>query len=234
MDSKNKNYNNEINLENSIAYNFKNRRLLNMALTHSSYANEHKTKDNERLEFLGDAVLELVSSEFLYDKFPQVPEGKLTKMRASFVCEKALDNVARKLGLEKAIKLGKGEQATGGRERASIVSDAFEALIAAIYLDGGMEPAKEFILHNVFADLDARYFIDSKTRLQEVLQVDKDTEIEYEVVKEEGPAHERMYTIEVSVTRKGAKEVLGTGTDSSKKEAAQAAAFEALKKLGKV
>lgn len=218
----------------NLGYEFKDQKFLERALTHSSYANEHACKDNERLEFLGDAVLELASTEYLFFKFPDVPEGQLTKMRASFVCEKALDEVARKLGLEKHIKLGKGEENTGGRERASVVSDAFEAVIAAIYLDGGFTSAKEFIVKNIFANIDKKFFFDSKTMLQEYVQAKGCPDPDYEVIKEEGPDHDKSYTIEVSVNRDGQKEILGVGTDSSKKHAAQAAAYEALKKLGKV
>ncbi|MDO4939775.1 MAG: ribonuclease III [Lachnospiraceae bacterium] len=217
-------------LEEAIGYHFSDPSLLELAMTHSSYANEHKTQSNERIEFLGDAVLELVSSEFLYLRFPDLPEGELTRIRASFVCETALFATSEKIHLNRYILLGKGEEATGGRERASVVSDAFESLIGAVYLDGGFAVAKELILNCILSDLDKQFFFDSKTMLQEVLQSDGSGDPDYIVVSETGPDHDKRYTVQV----KSGEIVLGTGTDTSKKRAAQAAALAALKKLGKV
>ena len=217
-------------LEVEMGYFFNNPSLLEKAMTHSSYANEHHTQSNERLEFLGDAVLELVSSEFLYTKYPDLPEGELTRIRASFVCEAALFKTADRIKLRDFILLGKGEEATGGRDRASVVSDAFEALIGAVYLDGGFASAKELILGNIFKDLDEKFFYDSKTRLQEVLQSEGMQDPEYVVADESGPDHDKRYTVHVM----SGDRILGIGVDTSKKRAAQAGAYEALKKLGKV
>lgn len=217
-------------LEEAIGYHFKNPELLELAMTHSSYANEHKTQSNERIEFLGDAVLELVSSEFLYSKFSDLPEGELTRIRAAFVCETALFKTSEKFGLRKYILLGKGEETSGGRNRASVVSDAFESLIGAVYLDGGFANAKEIILRFILDDLDKQFFFDGKTMLQEVLQSEGTSDPEYLVVGESGPDHDKRYTVRVM----SGETVLGEGTDTSKKRAAQAAALQALKKLGKV
>lgn len=217
-------------LEVAIGYFFTNPSLLEKAMTHSSYANEHHKESNERLEFLGDAVLELASSEYLYSKFPELPEGELTRIRASFVCEAALFKTAEKIKLRDFILLGKGEEATGGRDRASVVSDAFEALIGAIYLDGGFSGAKELVLGIILSDLDKQFFFDSKTMLQEVLQSGGYEDPEYVVADENGPDHDKRYTVHV----KSGDHLLGIGIDTSKKRAAQAAAYEALKKLGKV
>ena len=217
-------------LEEAIGYHFKNPELLELAMTHSSYANEHKTQSNERIEFLGDAVLELVSSEFLYSKFSDLPEGELTRIRAAFVCETALFKISEKFGLRKYILLGKGEETSGGRNRASVVSDAFESLIGAVYLDGGFANAKEIILRFILDDLDKQFFFDGKTMLQEVLQSEGTSDPEYLVVGESGPDHDKRYTVRVM----SGETVLGEGTDTSKKRAAQAAALQALKKLGKV
>ena len=221
-------------LQDVLGYHFRDTALLMQALTHSSYANEihvGKLGSNERLEFLGDAVLELVSTEFFYGKYPDVPEGELTKMRASYVCEAALAKTAEKIPLKEYILLGKGEEATGGRERPSIISDCFEAVIGAVYLDGGFANAKELILDFILDEVDNRtFFYDSKTILQEELQKRGCEEPEYVPVDESGPDHKKLFTVEV---RSGG-EVLGTGTESSKKRAAQLAAYEALKKMGKV
>ena len=167
--------NNNLNeLQELLGYEYKNKELLNQALTHSSYANEHqlgKNGSNERLEFLGDAVLELVSSEFFYGVYPDKPEGELTKIRAGFVCEAALADCAKNIKLSKFLKLGKGEEHTGGRMRPSIISDAFEALIGSIYLDGGFANAKEVILKFILNEYENKvFFYDSKTILQEVIQ----------------------------------------------------------------
>lgn len=215
-------------LENRIGYHFQNLSLLKQALTHSSFTNEqkiNKTKDYERLEFLGDAVLELVSSEFLYREHPNVPEGRLTKMRASMVCEPALAFCARDLELGKFIRLGKGEESTGGRERESITSDAMEAVIGAIYLDGGMEPAKAFINRFILSDLENKVlFYDSKSNLQELIQGSLKKEFHYELLQESGPEHDKIFVVEVLMDHKS----IGKGTGRTKKAAEQQAAYEAL------
>jgi len=215
-------------LEEKIAYHFRDGSLLRQALTHSSYANEMKINkygDYERLEFLGDAVLELVSSDFLYREQKETAEGDLTKLRASMVCEPALAYCAREFGLEKYILLGKGEEATGGRNRDSIVSDVMEALIGAIYLDGGIENASAFIHRFVLSDLENKQlFYDAKTILQELVQQGNEGELHYELVKEEGPAHDKIFQVEVYVGEKKA----GWGSGHSKKAAQQQAAYQAL------
>ena len=175
-------------IQRKIDYRFNNISLLNMAMTHSSYANDHKmkkTNSNERLEFLGDAVLELLSSEYLYDTYPDKPEGELTKLRASLVSENPLANIAKTLGINDCLMLGRGEEITGGRERASITSDAVEALIGAIYLDGGMEPAKNFVRKFVMVNIDEKLlYNDSKSMLQEIVQKNKLGTLSYEIVSE--------------------------------------------------
>lgn len=215
-------------LEQKIGYRFKDRRLLRQALTHSSYANEqriNKMKDYERLEFLGDAVLELISSEFLFRENPQMPEGKLTKLRSSMVCEPALAYCARDLKLGEYILLGKGEEATGGRYRDSITSDAMEAVIGAIYLDGGFDAAHDFIHRFILSDLDDKIlFYDSKTVLQEMLQADGDKTFGYELTGEEGPDHNKEFL--VNAVRNGV--VIGSGRGRTKKAAEQQAAYEAI------
>ena len=218
-------------LENRIGYEFRNRNLLILALTHSSYANEKKLGKagcNERLEFLGDAVLELISSDFLYKKFTQIPEGELTKKRASLVCEPSLAYCARDFGLPQYLLLGKGEDMTGGRNRDSIVSDATEALLGAIYLDGGFASAKEFVLKFILNDLENKQlFYDSKTTLQEIVQGSYDDDVRYELVKEEGPDHNKSFYVHALL----GNTVLGEGTGHTKKAAEQQAAYCAIKKL---
>lgn len=215
-------------LEERVGYSFRDAGLLKQALTHSSFTNEQKINkagDYERLEFLGDAVLELVSSEFLFRLHPELSEGELTKLRASMVCEPSLAFCARDLELGKFILLGRGEENTGGRERESITSDAMEALIGAIYLDGGMEPAKEFIDRFVLSDLeDKQLFYDSKSNLQELIQGKLKKEFGYELLEESGPEHDK--TFRVSVQMEG--ECLGEGTGRTKKAAEQQAAYKAL------
>ena len=190
-------------LEEIIGYKFKNRHYLERAMTHSSYANEKKLGKlgcNERLEFLGDAVLELISSDFLYREFPQVPEGELTKKRASLVCEPSLAYCAREFGLPQFLMLGKGEDMTGGRNRDSIVSDATEALLGAIYLDGGFANAKEFVLRFILNDMEHKQlFYDSKTILQEIVQEDGSGPVEYPLIREEGPDHSKSFTVKAVV-----------------------------------
>ena len=215
-----------------IQYQFNNIGLLKNALTHSSYANEKKTgnyKDNERLEFLGDAVLELTSSEFIYTGNPDMNEGKMTRLRASIVCEPTLAMCARQIHLQEYIMLGKGEDLTGGRTRDSIISDALEALIGAIYLDGGFANAKEFIHRFVLNDLENKQlFYDSKTILQEVVQA-HGLEVEYELTGEEGPEHDKL----IHVIAKAGDLFVVKGTGHTKKAAQQQAAYNALLHLKK-
>ena len=215
-----------------IQYQFNNIGLLKNALTHSSYANEKKTgnyKDNERLEFLGDAVLELTSSEFIYTGNPDMNEGKMTRLRASIVCEPTLAMCARQIHLQEYIMLGKGEDLTGGRTRDSIISDALEALIGAIYLDGGFANAKEFIHRFVLNDLENKQlFYDSKTILQEVVQA-HGLEVEYELTGEEGPEHDKKF----HVIAKAGDLFVVKGTGHTKKAAQQQAAYNALLHLKK-
>lgn len=219
-------------LEEVIGYTFQNPQMLMTALCHSSYANEHRQKqlhDNERLEFLGDAVLEIASSDFLFHQYPEMPEGKLTKLRASIVCEPTLALCAREIHLEQHLLLGKGEEHTGGRYRDSIVSDAMEALIGAIYLDGGFANAKEFVEKFILTDIEhKKLFYDSKTILQEIVQRDyKEDEIHYVIVGEEGPDHAKRFIVQVRIGEK----IAGEGTGSTKKSAEQEAAYRAIIRL---
>lgn len=217
--------------EEQIGYQFSNGRLLAQALTHSSYANERhmgKQADNERLEFLGDAVLEIVSSEFLFHKYPKYPEGELTRLRASMVCEPTLAFCTRELNLGRYLLLGKGEDMTGGRERKSILSDALEAVIGAIYLDGGFASAKEFIYRFILNDIEHKQlFFDSKTILQEVVQGKNGEELNYRLVSEEGPDHDKKFVIEARI----GEIPYGCGTGRTKKSAEQEAAYHTLLKL---
>jgi len=219
-------------LEGKIGYTFRDRSLLVLALTHTSFANEAHSGhlgSNERLEFLGDAVLELVSSDFFYREKPKLSEGELTKLRASFVCEPALAYCAEQIPLPPYLLLGRGEEMTGGRLRPSIVSDAMEAVIGAIYLDGGLTPARAYIDRFILNDIEGkRYFYDAKTILQEEIQKDKDAVLSYELRGEEGP--ERLKRFTVAALRDGVP--LAEGEGSSKKEAEQRAAYAALLALG--
>ena len=216
-----------------IGYQFQTPGMLSQALTHSSYANEKHMKkgsDNERLEFLGDAVLEIVSSEFLYLNYPKLPEGDLTKMRASLVCEPTLAFCTRQLNLGDYLLLGKGEDMTGGRKRKSILSDALEAVIGAIYLDGGFASAKEFILKFILTDIEHKQlFYDSKTILQEVVQASYKEELCYRLVGEEGPDHDKHFMVEAWI----GEMLIGKGEGHTKKAAEQEAAYQALLKLKK-
>ena len=220
-----------VKLEKKIGYTFHNKELLKQALTHSSYTNEHglpKLASNERLEFLGDAVLELISSEFLYMKHSDMPEGELTKNRASMVCEPSLALGARDIPIGEYLRLGKGEIVTGGKERDSITSDALEALIGAIYLDGGFASAKEFIHKYVLNDLDnKKLFFDSKTILQEIVQENYSDPIVYQLLNETGPDHNKSFQVSASLNG----EVLGNGIGRTKKLAEQKAAYEAIIEL---
>lgn len=215
-------------LEKIIGYQFQDRSLLQRALTHSSFDNECRIKrgNNERLEFLGDAVLELVSSEFLYQYYPNKPEGDMTKLRASLVCETSLAECARTFDLGSYLLLGRGEENNGGRKRDSVVSDALEAIIGATYLDGGYEPAKKFVLKYILTDIENRHlFSDSKTILQEVLQKKYTTaDIEYCLVGQTGPEHDKTFHVELRL--KG--DLIGTGEGHTKKAAEMKAAYNAL------
>ena len=218
-------------LEERIGYKFGNPSLLKQALTHSSFTNEqklNKAKNYERLEFLGDAVLELVSSDFLYREHPDVPEGELTKMRASMVCEPALAYCARQIGLEKYILLGKGEEITGGRSRDSIISDVMEAIIGAVYLDGGFEKAGDLIHRVILSDIeDKQLFYDSKTVLQEMVQTMNNASLTYKLIAERGPEHDKEFEVVVCINDK----VCGTGVGHNKKAAQQQAAYQAILEL---
>lgn len=218
-------------LEAKIGYHFSNQLLLRQALTHSSFANEQKVnkyEDYERLEFLGDAVLELISSEFLFQENKEMSEGKLTRMRASIVCEQALAYCARQFGLEAYILLGVGEERTGGRTKDSIISDVMEAIIGAIYLDSGKEEAALFIPRFVLSDLEhKKLFYDAKTILQEVVQQKNEGKLHYELIRESGPDHDKVFVVEARIDEMK----IGEGTGKTKKAAEQQAAYEALVSL---
>ena len=215
-----------------IGYTFKNEQLLKQALTHSSYANEKhlkKLSDNERLEFLGDAVLEVVSSEFLFQNYPELTEGQLTKLRASIVCEPTLATCTESIHLGDYLFLGKGEDRTGGRMRKSVLSDAMEAVIGAIYLDGGFANAKEFVLKFIMTDIEHKHlFYDSKTILQEVVQGEHE-QLTYVLLGESGPDHDKTFEVGVLIGRKE----ISTGKGHTKKAAEQEAAYQALLTLEK-
>ena len=225
---------NFLELQDKIGYEFKQEKLLRQALTHSSFANEkhlRKHSDNERLEFLGDAVLEIVTSDFLYHEHTDVPEGELTRVRASIVCEQTLAFCTRALNLGNYLFLGKGEDQTGGRKRKSILSDAFEAIIGAIYLDGGFANAKEFIHRFVLNNVEhMQLFYDSKTILQEIVQGDEHSgKLEYVLVEESGPDHNKNYKVEARIGNKS----YGCGEGHTKKAAEQEAAYQAILELRK-
>lgn len=218
-------------LEKKIEYQFQNKLLIRQALTHSSFANEQKINkydDYERLEFLGDAVLELVSSEFLFRENKKMTEGQLTKMRASMVCEQALAYCAREFGLEEYILLGRGEEMTGGRTKDSIISDVMEAMIGAVYVDAGMEAAKTFIHRFILSDLEHKQlFYDAKTILQERVQRDNSQNLHYVLIREEGPDHDKIFVVEARI----GEEKIGEGQGRTKKAAEQQAAYQALVSL---
>lgn len=215
----------------TIGYDFKDISLLEVALTHSSYANEQKKVnccDNERMEFLGDAVLELSSSDYIYKNHSEMAEGKMTRLRASIVCEPTLALCARAIKLDTFIRLGKGEELTGGRSRDSIVSDACEAVIGAIYLDGGFANAKEFIHRFILKDLEnKKLFFDSKTILQEIVQANFKEVISYHLIGEEGPDHNKTFRVAVHI----GEEEYGVGEGRTKKAAEQEAAYISILKL---
>ncbi|WP_043933361.1 ribonuclease III [Bacillus sp. EB01] len=219
--------------QSEIGIQFSDENLLKQAFTHSSYVNEHRRKpfeDNERLEFLGDAVLELTVSKFLFKKYPMMSEGELTKLRAAIVCEPSLVSFANELSFGKLILLGKGEEMTGGRARPALLADVFEAFIGALYLDQGIDTVIQFLEKVVFPKVNAGAFshvMDYKSQLQELIQRDGTGTIEYKVLQEKGPAHNREFVSRVTLNG----EELGVGTGRSKKEAEQLAAQMALSKL---
>ena len=220
-------------LEEKIGYQFQNIALLETALTHSSYANEKHGADcesYERLEFLGDSILGLTAADFLYHHEPKLPEGRMTRLRAELVCEASLHKVALSLGLGEYMRLGRGEEHTGGRERPSILADMVEAIIAALYLDGGLAVARRFIMERVLKDAeitDAHRVADYKTELQELVQQEGEVSIQYEEVSESGPDHNKTFTFRVVINGSPA----GEGSGRTKKEAEQAAAGMALERL---
>ncbi|MFC0301455.1 ribonuclease III [Virgibacillus soli] len=217
-------------LEKELGLTFTNESLLIQAFTHSSYVNEHRKEafsDNERLEFLGDAVLELGVSQYLYRKKPNMPEGELTKLRAAVVCESSLEVFARRLNLGHYLLLGKGEEQTGGRERPAILADVFESLLGALYLDKGYEAVLSFLEKYVFPKISTGAFshaMDYKSQLQEIVQRHKHYSIEYQIVDEKGPSHNREFVAEVVLNG----EVFGSGSGKTKKEAEQLAAKSAI------
>lgn len=220
-------------LEEKLGYKFKNINLLKNSLTHSSYANEVRGgfSSNERLEFLGDSVLSVIVSDYIYKHYPNMPEGELTKLRASLVCEKSLCSFSRELHLGEFLMLGKGEEKGGGRERDSILADAFEAVLAAMYLDGGMEVARKHILRFVLPELnhtDDEVFKDYKTALQEIIQRNPEEEVTYILTGESGPDHDKLFTVEVHLN----SNIIGKGSGKSKKQAEQSAAKQALQLMG--
>lgn len=218
-------------LEDRMGYHFNNSELLLHALTHSSYANEMrmtKEENNERLEFLGDAVLELITSAYVYQRYSDLNEGDLTKLRASIVCEQTLSSCAKDLDIGDFLLLGKGEDSSGGRKRESILSDSLEAVIGAIYLDGGFTNAKEFIKINILDNVEnKKLFFDSKTILQEMIQNNNNKKIDYRLISEDGPDHDKSFTIALYV----GNESLGVGEGKTKKAAEQEAAHQAILKL---
>ncbi|MGN0650184.1 MAG: ribonuclease III [Oscillospiraceae bacterium] len=219
-------------LQKKIGYTFKNQKYLEQAMTHSSYSNGKNNGSNERLEFLGDSVLQITVSQYLFTNMTEVPEGGLTKLRASIVCENSLYSFSKRIDLGRYILLGKGEEMTGGRERRSILADAFEALIAAIFLDGGMDEAQKFIMRfvpSIEALRSGKVKLgDYKTILQEIIQQNPEEHIAYEISEEEGEAHRK--TFHASVMLNG--QSIGRGSGASKKEAEQAAAKEAIGLMG--
>ena len=219
-------------LEAAIGYRFNNITLVQNALTHSSYANERwhdSLRSNERLEFLGDSILGMVVAEHLYKNFPNRPEGELTRMRADMVCESSLAAVAEKISLGGHLLLGHGEERFGGRTRASILADAVESLIAATFLDGGMEAARRFIARFILTDVPVKklHNVDYKTSLQELVQQKKDQTITYTLTGESGPDHDKQFQVEVSLNGT----VIGMGVGTSKKRAEQDAARVAIATL---
>ena len=219
-------------LQTKLNYQFRDRGLIQTALTHSSYANEHKCQSNERLEFLGDSILGMVVATYLYRLYPDMTEGKMTRLRAELVCEQSLHRVAGRMSFGENLRLGKGEELSGGRERASILADCVEAVIAALYLDGGFDVARGFIMEHILSELGERGFAygsDYKTELQELVQQKPNQSLSYAMVSESGPDHMKSFTAEVRLNGT----VLGTGEGRTKKEAEQNAAGHALRALRK-
>ncbi|AQQ55108.1 ribonuclease III [Planococcus lenghuensis] len=220
-------------LQQELGITFKQPTLLYQAFTHSSYVNEHRKRyytDNERLEFLGDAVLELSVSHYLFKHYPKMSEGELTKLRAAVVCEPSLVLFANELDFGRYVLLGKGEELTGGRERPALLADAFESFVGALYLDQGLEPVVQFLERVLFPKVEIGAFshvMDYKSQLQELIQQKNRGPLVYEIVEEKGPAHNRTFVTEVALD----SQVLGTGEGRSKKEAEQQAAMVAIRKL---
>ena len=218
-------------LESNIHYTFQNKALLKQAMSHSSFINEMKCggqESYERLEFLGDAVLELITSEFLFEHYKELPEGKLTKLRASIVCEFTLSNVSEFLHFGDYVLLSRGEELTGGRNRSSILCDLFESVLGAIYLDGGMENAKKYVYTFLLTDIEHKtLFYDAKTTLQEMVQKDGKGVVTYRLIGEQGPDHNKKFITEVLVD----DVPLAEGEGKSKKNAQQMAAYHAILKL---
>ncbi len=220
-------------LEKKLGYKFDNINLLKNSLAHSSYANEVRNgvTSNERLEFLGDSVLSVIVADYLFHSFKNIPEGELTKLRASLVCEKTLCGFSREIGLGDFLLLGKGEEKGGGRERDSILADAFEAVLAAIYLDGGMEEARKYVMRFVLSELehhDTDGFKDYKTALQEIIQRNPEESVSYILKGESGPDHDKIFEVEVHLN----SNVIGVGKGKNKKRAEQMAAKQALELMG--
>lgn len=216
-------------LEQSIGYTFKNKDLLKNALTHTSYAYEHRIKSNEKLEFLGDSILEFISSKYLYINYPKLKEGEMTKVRASVVCEESLYKIASKHNFSDFLYVGKSEKIHQGNRKVAIMADSVEALIAAIYFDSGLEEAEKFIVDNLKDEIEVASknvgMKDHKTVLQEKLQVHGNVDIKYEIINETGPDHDKTFTAQVKLNGK----VLATGTGKTKKQAEMDAADKALK-----
>jgi ribonuclease-3 len=223
-------------LQESVGFDFKNIELLQNAFTHSSYVNEHRhenLKDNERLEFLGDAVLELTVSDYLFNKYPDMAEGQMTKMRAAIVCEPSLVEFAEMVHFSKYIRLGKGEEKAGGRTRPALLADVFESFIGALYLDNGIQAVIRFLERLVFPKIDTGIYmqtVDFKTQLQEIVQRDRDVLIQYDILGETGPAHNKAFEAQVVVNG----QVLGKGTGRTKKQAEQNAAEYAIRQVLRV
>lgn len=220
-------------LEQNLRYNFKNKNLLINALTHSSYANEVRNGvlSNERLEFLGDSVLSVIVADYLYKNFNNLPEGELTKLRAALVCEKSLCEFSKELKLGEFLRLGKGEDKGGGRQRPSILADAFEAVLAAMYLDGGMETARKHVMRFILPELEHTEdvaFKDYKTALQEIIQRNPEESVSYVLTDQSGPDHDKIFEVEVHLN----SNVIGKGKGKSKKQAEQMAAKQALSLMG--
>lgn len=217
-------------LQNKLNYKFKDPDLIKTALTHSSYANEHRCQSNERLEFIGDSILGMVVATHLYRLYPDMPEGRMTRLRAELVCEQSLWNVACRLDFGENLRLGKGEALSGGRERHSILADCVEAVIAAMYLDGGFDVARGFIMDQILSQLDngtVSLGSDYKTELQELVQQNPNQELTYVMMSESGPDHMKSFTFQVRLNG----EALGCGEGHTKKEAEQNAAKRALEAM---